>query len=59
MKIFAGGKFQNRNPATAVASTMTGQSNSTCPIRIYTPPIPKQAQMASALASPSMPSMKL
>ncbi|MCY1379577.1 hypothetical protein D9M69_673100 [compost metagenome] len=64
MKIRAGGKFQNRKPATAAAKSR-GTTNSVgwvepaIPNKAYNKAPPKQTQMASTLAIPSIPSIKL
>ncbi|MNG40175.1 hypothetical protein D3C84_1286460 [compost metagenome] len=64
MKIRAGGKFQYRKPATATASNigMTQAAGGTEPAKpssAYNKAPPRHTQMASTLAMPSMPSMKL
>ncbi|MNF95925.1 hypothetical protein D3C84_786960 [compost metagenome] len=64
MKIRAGGKFQNRNPATAAASNIgvtqaVGWAKPAKPNNAYNNAPPRHTQMASTLAMPSMPSIKL
>ncbi|MCY1434872.1 hypothetical protein D9M71_509480 [compost metagenome] len=59
MKIFAGGKFQNRKPATAMANNNGAQIKSAALLTQYNKQAPRQTQIASTLAIPSIPSMKL
>ncbi|MNP83391.1 hypothetical protein D3C76_1823210 [compost metagenome] len=59
MKIFAGGKFQTRKPATAMANNNGAQINCAASLTQYNRQAPRQTQIASTLAIPSIPSMKL
>src|SRR5690554_167815 len=59
IKIRAGGKFQYKNPATAAAKTKGNKAILGSPSSRYNKPPAMQVQMASTLAKPSMPSIKL
>ncbi|MNP19747.1 hypothetical protein D3C76_1122900 [compost metagenome] len=59
MNIFAGGKFQYRKPATAAANNKGSTAVPPSPASQYSQAAPRHAVMASTLAMPSMPSMKL
>ena len=59
MNILAGGKFHTRNPSTAPASDRGTSASALAPCNQYNNAPPPQTQIASTLAMPSMPSMKL